>query len=36
MGPEYCDDGVVDIGVVMDINVVNDIGTMSWYLGLGY
>ena len=28
-GPDYCDDGVVDVGVVVDINVVDGIGMMS-------
>ena len=35
-GPDNCDGGVMDIGVDMDINVVDGIGTMSWYLGSGY
>ena len=34
-GPDYCNDGVMDISVVVDINVVDGIGTMSWCLGLG-
>ena len=36
VGPNYCNDGVVDVGVVVDINIVNGIGMKSWYMGSGY